>query len=127
MSQTIWIPVLLVALMAIMLQPRRAACQTAGDETSAPAQTPAQPLSPTPPQTSDQPSSSSPAPNSTQTPRLPRQYRRPSLDERVKRLAKGLDLTESQQAGVKAVLEGQQRRARQIQFNQSLSGADRIS
>ena len=53
-------------------------------------------------------------------------YRRRSLDERVKSFAETLNLDPAQQAGVKAVLERQQREARQIQFDQSISGAERI-
>ena len=53
-------------------------------------------------------------------------YRRRSLDERVKSFAETLNLDPAQQAGVKAVLERQQREARQIQFDQSLLGAERI-
>jgi hypothetical protein len=53
-------------------------------------------------------------------------YRRHSVDERVKSFAETLNLDQTQQAGVKAVLERQQREARQIQFDQSLSGAERI-
>jgi hypothetical protein len=53
-------------------------------------------------------------------------YRRRSVDERVKSFAETLNLDPAQQAGVKAVLERQQREARQIQFDQSLSGAERI-
>jgi hypothetical protein len=54
-------------------------------------------------------------------------YRRRSLDEHVKSFAKALNLDEAQQADVRAVLERQQMEARRIQFDQSLSGADRIS
>ncbi|HMK21151.1 MAG TPA: hypothetical protein VK466_02395 [Terriglobales bacterium] len=54
-------------------------------------------------------------------------YRRHSIDDRVKELAKGLDLNETQQAGVKAVLQRQQLQARQIQFDQTLTGGDRIA
>ena len=54
-------------------------------------------------------------------------YRKYNLDERVKQLAKNLDLDEQQQAGVKAALENQQLQARKIQFDQSLSGLERIS
>jgi hypothetical protein len=53
-------------------------------------------------------------------------YRRRSVDERVKNFAETLNLDPTQQAGVKAVLERQQREARQIQFDQSLSGTERI-
>jgi periplasmic protein CpxP/Spy len=53
-------------------------------------------------------------------------YRRRSLDERVKSFAKALNLDEAQQAGVKTILERQQVEARRIQFDQALSGTDRI-
>ena len=49
------------------------------------------------------------------------------MDDRVKHLAKTLDLNESQQAGVKSVLEWQQRQVRKIQFDDSITGADRIA
>jgi hypothetical protein len=48
------------------------------------------------------------------------------VDERVKSFSENLNLDPTQQAGVKAVLERQQREARQIQFDQSLSGTERI-
>ena len=54
-------------------------------------------------------------------------YRRSTLDERVKGFAKVLNLDETQQAGLKKVLEHQQIHTRQIQLDQSLSGPDRIS
>jgi hypothetical protein len=54
-------------------------------------------------------------------------YRRSTLDERVKRFAKALNLDETQQVGLKKVLEHQQVQTRQIQLDQSLSGTDRIS
>jgi len=53
-------------------------------------------------------------------------YRRSTLDERVKRFATALNLGEAQQAGLKKVLEHQQIQTRQIQLDESLSGADRI-
>ena len=53
-------------------------------------------------------------------------HRRRSLDERVKKFAETLNLDPAQQVGVQAVLERQQREARQIQFDQSLSGTERI-
>jgi len=53
-------------------------------------------------------------------------YRRRSLDEHVKSFAKALNLDEAQQASVKAILERQQVEARRLQFDQSLSGSDRI-
>jgi hypothetical protein len=55
-----------------------------------------------------------------------RHYRKPSLDEQVKTFSKALDLDETQQAGLKTILERQQMQARRIQFDQSLSGDDRI-
>lgn len=54
-------------------------------------------------------------------------YRRSTSDERVKRFAKALHLDETQQVGLKKVLEHQQVQTRQIQLDQSLSGTDRIS
>jgi hypothetical protein len=48
------------------------------------------------------------------------------MDDRIKSLAKALNLDEKQQAGVKTVLERQQLQARKIQFDQSLDGAERI-
>jgi hypothetical protein len=53
-------------------------------------------------------------------------YRRRTVDERVKSFADTLNLDPAQQPGVKAALERQQREARQIQFDQSLSGPERI-
>jgi hypothetical protein len=53
-------------------------------------------------------------------------YRRRTIDDRVKQLAKALDLNETQQAGVKAVLEHQQIQARKIQFEQGVDGNERI-
>jgi hypothetical protein len=53
-------------------------------------------------------------------------YRTRTLDDRVKDLAKTLDFSENQQAGLKTVLERQQLQARQIQFDQTLSGNERI-
>jgi periplasmic protein CpxP/Spy len=66
---------------------------------------------------------SSPA---TTPPRRPGRYPRPTLDDRVQQLAKSLNLNEKQQAGLKAVLQQQQAQARQIQFDPSLSGEERI-
>jgi periplasmic protein CpxP/Spy len=52
-------------------------------------------------------------------------YRRHPIDDRVKELAKALDLNETQQSEIKTVLEHQQGQARRIQFDPNLSGADR--
>lgn len=71
------------------------------------------------------PHTSTQAANSQQRPRYI--YRKHTLEDRVKDLAKKLDLDEQQQAGVKAVLERQQLQARKIQFDQTLSGEERIS
>src|SRR5215469_1488144 len=54
-------------------------------------------------------------------------YRSRTLDERVERFAKVLNLDETQKVGLKKVLEHQQMQTRQIQLDQSLSGIDRIS
>lgn len=54
-------------------------------------------------------------------------YRKRTLDDNVKSLAKALNLDEAQQMGVKAILERQQMQARRIQSDPSLSGADRIA
>lgn len=54
-------------------------------------------------------------------------YRRTTLDEQVKRFTKMVDLDESQQVGLKSVLERQQGQARQIRLDTSLSGVDRVS
>jgi len=53
-------------------------------------------------------------------------YRRLTMDDRIKSLAKALNLDEKQQAGVKTVLERQQLQSRKIQFDQSLDGAERM-
>lgn len=54
-------------------------------------------------------------------------YRRTTLDERVQRFAKVLDLDEPQQTALKSVLERQRGKARQIRLDTFLSGADRVS
>jgi hypothetical protein len=66
-----------------------------------------------------------PAASAVHTQRSRSVYRRHPIDDRVKELAKALNLTDVQQSGVKAVLEHQQLQARQIQFDPNLSGADR--
>jgi Spy/CpxP family protein refolding chaperone len=52
---------------------------------------------------------------------------RASIDDRVKQLTKGLDLSEPQQTGVKKILEEQQRQVLRIRDNPSISGETRIS
>lgn len=54
-------------------------------------------------------------------------YHKSSIDDRVKGLTKALDLNETQQAGLKAVLEHQQMQARKIQFDQTIEGGERIA
>src|SRR5215472_14122283 len=54
-------------------------------------------------------------------------YRRNTLDDRVKRFAKALNLDAAQQAGLKSVLQRQQARATQLRLDESLSGTERIS
>ena len=88
------------------------------------------------PQSTDQASQPAGAPTGAASPKAPTSaapprraqsiYRHHTLDDRVKELSKALDLNETQQAGVKAVLERQQLQARQIQFDQSLTGSERI-
>ena len=48
------------------------------------------------------------------------------IDERVKQLAKGLDLSDPQQAAVKKILEGRHEQVLRIQNNSSISGEERI-
>jgi hypothetical protein len=53
-------------------------------------------------------------------------YSKRAIDNRVRQFAKALDLDETQQAGLKAVLERQQLQTRQLQFDSSISGDERI-
>jgi hypothetical protein len=55
-----------------------------------------------------------------------RRYRRASIDDRVKRLAKSLDLSEAQQSEVKKILEQRQQQMLRIRLNPSISGSTRI-
>jgi periplasmic protein CpxP/Spy len=89
---------------------------------SAAAQT-SQPADLTPQATTSQPATSRSASAGR---RAQYTHRRPTIDDRVKDLAKALDLNDTQQAGVKSVLERQQLQARQIQFDQTIAGAERI-
>lgn len=54
-------------------------------------------------------------------------YRRPGLDDRVKILAKNLDLNKAQQTAVKKILEDRQQEVMRLRTDPSLSGADRIA
>ena len=51
---------------------------------------------------------------------------RPTLDDRVKVLAKSLDLNEAQQVSVKKILEQRQQETLRIRLDSSISGATRI-
>lgn len=51
---------------------------------------------------------------------------RPSMDDRVKRLAKNLDLSEAQQSAVKRILEQRQQQVLRIRRDSSISGSARI-
>ena len=53
-------------------------------------------------------------------------YRRSTLDDRVKRFAKVLNLDEAQQTALKSVLEHEQGEARQVRLDTSISGVDRV-
>jgi hypothetical protein len=52
-------------------------------------------------------------------PRQRHQFQRPTLDERVQRLAKALDLNEAQQAGVRRLLERQQKEVARLRTDQT--------
>ncbi len=70
-------------------------------------------------QTSDAPASASP--------RVTRPaHRRPTLDDRVKALAKALDLSETQQASVKKILEERQQEMLRIRTDASVPPGGRI-
>src|SRR5215831_17494436 len=53
-------------------------------------------------------------------------HRHPTLDDRVKALAKALDLTEPQQAAVKRILEQRQAETLRLRQDPSISGEERI-
>jgi hypothetical protein len=52
---------------------------------------------------------------------------RPSLDDRVNRFARSLDLSESQRSAVKKILEQRQQQILRMRRDASISGSDRIS
>jgi hypothetical protein len=52
--------------------------------------------------------------------------RRPSLDDRIKVLAKNLELNEAQQSAVKKILEQRQQETLQIRLDPSITGSARI-
>lgn len=53
-------------------------------------------------------------------------YRRPTVDDRIKVLAKSLDLSEAQQSAVKRILEKRQQETLRIRHDPSISGSTRI-
>jgi hypothetical protein len=53
-------------------------------------------------------------------------HRRPTLDDRVKALAKALDLSDPQQAAVKGILEQRQAEILRLRQDGSISGEERI-
>ena len=53
-------------------------------------------------------------------------YSKRAIDNRVGQFAKALDLDETQQAGLKAILQRQQLQTRQLQFDSTISGEERI-
>ena len=55
-----------------------------------------------------------------------RTHRRPSIDDRVKILAKNLDLSEAQQSAVKKILEQRQQETLRLRLDPSLTGGARI-
>ena len=59
-------------------------------------------------------------------PRTHRGHRRPTIDDRVKVLAKNLELNETQQAAVKKILEQRQQETLRIRRDPSISGSTRI-
>jgi Spy/CpxP family protein refolding chaperone len=56
-----------------------------------------------------------------------RRHTRPSMDDRVRRLAQALDLDEAQRAAVKKILEQRQQQTLRIRHDPSISGSARIS
>ena len=68
-------------------------------------------------------------PQTTPQPPQPRAHaarRRPTIDDHVKVLAKSLNLTETQQAAVKRILEQRQQETLRLRSDGSISGSERI-
>ena len=59
-------------------------------------------------------------------PALAQRGHRPTLDDRVKVLARSLELNEAQQAAVKKILEQRQQETLSIRLDSSISGSTRI-
>ena len=67
------------------------------------------------------------AASGSRSPNAPGQHYSAVIDERVKQLAKGLDLSEAQQAAVKKILERRREQVLHIRNNSAISGEERIS
>jgi len=78
--------------------------------------------------TPQQPAPQNAAPTPPSTPAHPAHpaHRRPTLDDRVKTLAKALDLNETQQAAVKGILQQRQAEIFRLRQDGSISGEERI-
>jgi len=72
-----------------------------------------------PAQTSNVPAPASPRPSQPTR-------RRPTIDDRVKAFAKGLDLSETQQIAVKKILQERQQETLRIRTDPSIPGSQRI-
>ena len=71
-------------------------------------------------QTTSAPATTAPSTNApTPAPQVQHGYRRVTLDDRVKQLAKALDLSDAQQVGVKRVLEHQQAEIAKLRTDQT--------
>jgi len=73
-----------------------------------------------------EPSHAAPASRAAARARARGAYRKHAIDDRVRQFSKALDLNETQQAGLKAILERQQMRGRQIQLDSNIAGQERI-
>jgi hypothetical protein len=113
---------ILLALAVTLSLAGEAAAQAPAAQTPQPTpqQTPAS-------STATEPSQPARAPSVPPQRRKQRAYRAQTLDDRVEALAKALDLNQMQRAGLKAVLEHQRSQARQIQFDETISGEERIA
>ena len=105
-------------LLTCMLYLNTATSQAQESAAAAPAKQPSQ-------LPDDSAARPSPATSGAHTQRARSIYPRHTIDDRVKELTKALDLNETQQSGVKTVLERQVVQIRRIQFDPGLSGADR--
>lgn len=99
---------LLVLLLTSLWAPRLAAQATEGAGASPP------------------PSPSENAPTAQPTHRVHATHRRITVDDRVKGLAKALDLSDTQQVAVKRILEQRQAETLRLRLDGSLSGEQRI-